>query len=173
MNPKLIHMDALTLAGFDFYGNPFEVKDPWSEENEIGKLWQRFMGFLQQNGPVLDRIAVRKDAMYEVHLSHSDTSTTGEFEVFIGMAISQLTDLPVELVVKVLPPTQYAVFTISGEAISSDWHHEIYRQWMPQSGYSAAYPFSFQYYDHRFKGMDKLADSSIDIYVPIQINAEK
>jgi predicted transcriptional regulator YdeE len=44
----------------------------------------------------------------------------------------------------------------------------IYDQWMPQAGYSSAHPFEFQYYDHRFKGVANLAESEIDVYVPIK-----
>ncbi len=168
MNPKIIRKEVMMLAGFSFFGNPFEAKDPWSEENEIGKLWHRFMAFMPQNASDLNHIIAQKEGFYEVHLSHPDTTVTGEFEVFVGAAIIQIKDLPVELVVKVLPPTQYAVFTIEGEQINSDWPHMIYQQWMPQAGYAAAYPFNFQYYDHRFKGIDNLADSVIDVYVPIK-----
>lgn len=168
MHPKIIQKEAILLAGFSFFGNPFESKDPWSEENEIGKLWRRLMAFMQQNTLDLSHVIAQNDVFYEVHLSYPDTTVTGEFEVFVGVVISQLHDLPVELVVKVLPPVQYAVFTLTGEQISSDWPQMIYQQWMPEAGYSAAYPFNFQYYDHRFKGLDNLTDSVIDVYVPIK-----
>lgn len=168
MKPKIIQKEGLLLAGFSFFGNPFEEKDPWSEENEIGKLWRRLMTFIQQNASAVDRLAAQKDVFYEVHLSHPDTQVTGEFEVFVGLAVSSPTDVPVEWVVKVLPPSQYAVFTLVGEQINQDWPQMIYQEWLPQEGYAAAYPFNFQYYDHRFKGMDRLVDSVIDVYVPIQ-----
>ncbi len=168
MNPKIIKKEAMMLAGFSFFGNPFETKDPWSEENEIGKLWRRFIAFMQQHTSDLNLIVAEKDAFYEVHLHHSDTTVTGEFEVFVGAAIIHIKDVPVELVIKALPATQYAVFTMEGEQINSDWPHMIYQQWMPQAGYLPAYSFNFQYYDHRFKGVDYLADSVIDVYVPIK-----
>ena len=41
MDPKIIEKATILLAGFSFYGNPFDTKDPWTEENEIGKVWQR------------------------------------------------------------------------------------------------------------------------------------
>ena len=168
MSPKIIKKEAIILAGVSFFGNPFETKDPWSEENEIGKLWHRFMVFMQQNTSDLSQIMAHKDVFYEVHITHPNTNVTGEFEVFIGTAIIQTKNLPVELVIKVLPPTKYAIFTIEGQEIDSDWHHWIYQDWLPQADYVAAYPFNFQYYDHRFKGLDKLAESAIDVYVPVK-----
>ena len=168
MNPKIIKKEAMILAGFSFFGNPFEESDPWSEGNEIGKLWQRFMAFVQQYASDLKGIIAQDDVFYEVHISHPETKVKSEYEVFIGVAVDQIKDVPVELLVKVLPATQYAVFTLEGEQINSDWHFMIYQQWMPDSGYSAAYEYGFQAYDDRFKGMDNLADSVLDVYIPIK-----
>ena len=75
--------------------------------------------------------------------------------------------MPVELLVKVLPPATYAVFTMRGQQIISDWHHAIYHQWLPQSGYQIAGGYSFQFYDHRFKGLDNVDESVLDVYMPV------
>lgn len=168
MDPKIVDGEAIVLVGLSFFGNPFDSKDPWSEENEIGRLWQRLLTFIQQKPDVFKRIASQPNIFYEVHLSDPATDSTGEFEVFVGMAVSHLDHIPVELVIKMLPVTKYAIFTLKGQEISSDWHLAIYQQWMPQSEYSSSYPFSFQYYDHRFKGLENLADSELDVYIPIR-----
>lgn len=168
MEPQIVQKESILLAGFSFFGNPFEAKDPWSEENEIGRLWRRLMTFRQQKNVGLPPALVHHDAFYEVHLTCPDTPLTGEFEVFAGIPVEQIHGLPVELVFKVLPPAQYAVFTLTGEQINSDWDQLIYRQWFPTTSYAPAHNFNFQYYDHRFKGMDKLTDSSIDVYIPIK-----
>jgi len=168
MNPRIIKKEAMMLAGFSFFGNPFEESDPWSEGNEIGKLWQRFMAYWQQNGSDLNGIAAQNDVFYEVHISHPETALKSVYEVFIGVQVDQMKSVPLQLLVKVLPATQYAVFTLEGEEINSDWHFMIYQQWMPHSGYSAAYEYGFQSYDDRFKGMDNLVDSVLDVYIPIK-----
>ena len=168
MKPNIIQKQAIILAGFSFYGNPFETKDPWTEENEIGKLWQRFMAFMQENTLECDRSLVQYDAMYEVHILHPDTMTKGEFEIFVGVEVLEIDNVPVECVIKLIPASQYAVFTMQGEEINKDWTQEIYQQWMPQSGYISSHTFSFQYYDHRFKGLDRLAESELDVYIPIK-----
>jgi predicted transcriptional regulator YdeE len=167
MNPKIIEGAPIILAGLSFFGDPFASKDPWSEENEIGLLWQRMMSFMGQKGADLKRIISEEGVFYEVHIYHPDTKKTGEFEVYVGAEINQIGELPVEMVIKILPSTSYAVFSLEGKQIESDWPHMIYQDWMPQAGYRSAFPFSFQYYDRRFKGLDKLDESVIDVYVPI------
>ena len=163
---RIIERPRLRLAGFSFYGDPFAFSDGWSMDNEIGRLWQRLMTFLAAHD---DHIPGMTDeqAMFEVHIEHPETRSKGLFEVFVGVPVEELKDLPVELVVKILPPVRYAVFTLRGETITSDWGHEIYQVWLPQSSYREAYPYSFQYYDERFKGLDRVDESVLDIYVPV------
>jgi len=100
--------------------------------------------------------------------SDEETAAKGLFDIFAGVEIENLDDVPVELLVKVLPPTRYAVFTLQGEEITSDWSRLIYQEWLPVSGYESAYQYNFQYYDERFKGIDKIAESAIDVYVPVK-----
>ena len=86
---------------------------------------------------------------------------------FVGVEVAQLKDLPLEVAVKMLPATQYAVFTLKGQEITSDWAKMIY-EWMPESGYQEAFPFMFQLYDQRFKGLQHLDVSALDAYVPVK-----
>ena len=168
MDPKIIEKATILLAGFSFYGNPFDTKDPWTEENEIGKVWQRFMVFMQENNVESNRSMAQYDAMYEVHIFHPDTMTTGEFEIFVGVEVYELDNVPVECLIKRIPASLYAVFTMQGEEINKDWSQQIYQEWLPQSGYTSKYTFSFQYYDHRFKGLNNLVESELDVYIPIK-----
>ena len=49
MTPKFVEKGDIILAGMDFSGNPFTKAGGWSKQNEIGKLWQRFMSFCKKN----------------------------------------------------------------------------------------------------------------------------
>ena len=71
------------------------------------------------------------------------------------------------MLAKILPPAQYAVFTLKGEQITSDWSKMIW-EWMSGAGYESAYPYGFQLYDQRFKGLDNLEGSELDVYVPVK-----
>ena len=166
MEPKLRQHEALLLAGMSFYGDPFTNSDPWSEENQIGRVWQRFMQFIES---IANRLAwdPHGAAYYEVHLFGPETETHGRFEVFVGMEIADVEHLPYGLVAKRLPACEYAVFTLKGQAIVGDWEGQILT-WLDENGYREAYSFNFQYYDERFKGLDPVDESVIDVYVPVE-----
>jgi predicted transcriptional regulator YdeE len=167
VEPKIVKKERITLAGLSFFGDPFTEKGGWTEENEIGRLWKRFMAYLGD-----DRLQLpgSRDirVCYEVHILHPQSRQTGEYEVFTGFESEELSGIPPEFLVKVLPACSYAVFTLRGEEITADWYQTIYQRWMPQSGYREAYPYSFQLYDERFKGLDRLKESVLDLYIPVE-----
>jgi AraC family transcriptional regulator len=167
MKPTIVEKGQMILLGFSFFGDPFTASAGWTEENEIGRLWNRFMAYLTQYGNCIQHVTSDQIA-YEVHIEADEMAKTGEWEVFVGMEVGKLEDVPTELLVKVLPPSTYAVFTFSGEQITSDWHRYIYQEWLPDSGYQAAHKYSFQLYDHRFKGLENLDESELDVYVPVK-----
>lgn len=166
MEPTIVEKGKITLVGFSFFGDPFAEGGGWTEENEIGRLWNRFMGYLADHRPRIKH--VKDDAVaYEVHVETEETAPKGHREVFVGMEVEKLEDVPVELLVKVLPAATYAVFTLEGEQIASDWSKMI-QEWMLGARYESAYPYGFQLYDERFKGVDNLAESVLEIHVPVK-----
>jgi predicted transcriptional regulator YdeE len=167
IEPKIVSKGQIMLAGFSFFGDPFAASGGWTEENEIGRLWNRFMAFLVSHGSQLPHLAGCQ-VSYEVHIEHEETAEKGQYEVFAGVEVSTIEGLPVQLSVKVLPATEYAVFTLRGNDITSDWSRIIYQEWMAGSGYEKAYAFGFEAYDSRFKGLDRLAESELDVFVPVR-----
>jgi len=154
----------MTLVGFGFFGDPFKSSAGWTEENEIGRLWKRFSVFRDQQrikNVLNDRVT------YEVHIEHAETKQTGEYEVFVGVEVDSLEAVLVEMTVKLLPAVTYAVFTLQGPEINSDWSRRI-AEWMAQSGYRRPYPYGFQRYDERFKGLEQIADSILDVCIPVE-----
>ncbi|MBN1991693.1 MAG: GyrI-like domain-containing protein [Anaerolineae bacterium] len=166
MEPTIVEKGQIILLGFSFYGDPF-TSPGWTEGNEISRLWHRFEDFLNRNR---DRLKNVKHAGvgYEVWGMTGESETQGQFDIFAGIELANLEDVPVEALIKILPPTAYAVFTLKGSLINSDWSRLIYQEWLPNSGYEEAYRFNFQRYDQRFKGVDKLTESELDVYVPIR-----
>lgn len=165
MEPVIVEKDRIILVGFSFFGDPFRFHGGWSEENEIGRLWSRFMAYLEQHAGEL--AAADLNTAYEVHLDSAERERTGEYEVFVGVAVDTIGSVPVQTLVKILPPATYAVFTLAGDQIISDWYRQI-EDWMVRTGYQRAHPYSFEYYDERFKGMDRIDESLLDVYVPIK-----
>jgi predicted transcriptional regulator YdeE len=165
MTPTFVERGEIILVGMDFCGDPYTKAGGWSEENEIGRLWKRFMRFYQENKEhIKNRVS---DSGYEVWVETDQLKETKDKYIFVGIEVESIQDLPLDLVVKVLPPTEYAVFTMKGEQIKSNWPDRIYKEWLPQSPYKEAHPFLIEYYDaERFKGMDN-AESELDIYLPV------
>ncbi|MBN1315781.1 MAG: GyrI-like domain-containing protein [Anaerolineales bacterium] len=166
MEPKMVEKDSMILVGFSFFGDPFMMSGGWTEENEIGRLWNRFIAFFFKHRNEIKH-TVSNTVMYEVHIQYEVTKSTGELEVFTGVEVAKLEDVPIEMLVKILPPSTYAVFTLYGQEISSDWQKMI-QGWMKESGYSPRGNFGLQCYDERFKGLDRIDESILDIMVPVK-----
>ena len=167
MKAEIIEKPAMLLVGFDFFGDPFRSYSGWSEENEIGRLCKRWMTYLQNAQPDLRHIQ-NPDVMYEVHVYHAETLQTGEFEVFFGLEVTQLEALPPEVVVKLLPASRYAVFTLDGQEITTDWAWILDSEWLPALGVRRRTTYIIQCYDARFKGTDAIDESELDVYIPLE-----
>ena len=165
MQPVVCEKKQIILVGMSFYGDPFDSRAGWDGENEIGHLWTRFMNFLSSHQ---NEMIGKPQVFYEVHIHTDETREKGKFEIFVGVEANpvQIETLPIELCVKVLPKTQYAIFTFKGEEITSDWE-KLLHDWLTTSGFESPYSYNFQYYDERFKGMDRIAESVLDVYVPV------
>ncbi len=167
MKPQIVEKEQIILAGISFFGDPFKNSDGWTEENEIGRLWNRFMKLMNSGKSTIEKLKT-VNIMYEVHVISEEMVQTGKYEVFVGFKIKDIVDIPIDLLIKVLPATTYAIFTLKGEQISSDWTKTIFQEWMPDSGYKEAHSYSFQHYDERFKGIQKMNESELDVYIPIK-----
>jgi predicted transcriptional regulator YdeE len=167
MDARVISADEWLLVGMSFFGDPFSVASGWSEDNEIGLLWKRFSAFYAQNPDAIKHI-VNPSMMMEVHLWTEETEEKGLSEVFVGTRVDRLEDVPLKCVVKVLPATLYAVLTLVGDQITSDWGKLIYQDWMVTSGYRSTHQYMIECYDERFKGVDRIPESVLDAYVPVE-----
>jgi predicted transcriptional regulator YdeE len=167
MEFRVVNKQQMLLVGLGFFGDPFRISSGWTTENEIGRLWQRYMAYLGAHPDSLQQV-VEHGVAYEVHIQHEETPRTGEHEVFVGLEVAALEDVPVELSVKVLPPTTYAVFTLRGEQITSDWQTMLGEEWLPDSGYESDFNFGLQRYDERFKGVGRIDESVLELYVPVK-----
>jgi predicted transcriptional regulator YdeE len=44
----------------------------------------------------------------------------------------------------------------------------VYAAWMPAAGYESAGGHVLERYDQRFKGVDRMSESTIEIYLPVR-----
>ncbi len=150
-----------------FYGDPFSLASAWDEDNEIGGLWKRFFSFLSEHPGTLRDRAGPGEAGYELHIHTTETPRTGRYEIFVGVETRSLDFVPVPCSAKVLPAADYAVVTARGAEIEGDWTGRLYSELIPGLGRRADESFCFEYYDSRFKGMDRLEESEVDFYFPL------
>lgn len=171
MEVKIIDETQISLIGMSFYGDPFSKALGWTEDNEIANLWRRFLDFIMQNPEVIKNKIANETSM-EIHIQTKESLEKGYFETFIGTPVSKLEDVPLECLVKILPKTKYAVFTLVGQEISSDWENLFLKKWLLNSSYEISDNYHIQHYDQRFKGLDKLHESILEVYLPIRKRAK-
>ncbi len=167
MNPEIISSAPILLAGLSFYGDPFQEAGGWSEENAIGQLWQRFTRLYEKYPEIINRLNTTS-FNYEIHLETLETPQTGAYEVFVGFVVDAVTPEIAELSFKQLPEVDYAVFTLQGEAIRGNWSEEIFESWLKNSAYQSAASYLIERYDERFKGMDQIKESVMEVLVPVK-----
>lgn len=165
--------NPMKLLGCIFYGNPFHSAKGWDTENEIGQTWKRFMGLYKKNEGHIENYVSNKKVAYEVHIQPDDYKLTKKFYVFIGTEVKDTNDAPLEMDIKILPPTLYAKFTFHGEGMIKGGEF-IWGNWLPNSKeYEEAYPYFIQVYEEsRFFGLDN-NESEIDYLVPIKLKEGK
>lgn len=159
MEPKIVNKDAVKLVGIIYHGD--------NKNWEIPKLWEEFL-------PMIKRIpnSLPTGEAYGVCFYTESFSKTGLFYYMAAVPVSNLDDIPVELVGKTLPASEYAVFTHKGPAVGNtntikDTYGYAYGTWLPKSQYESAFGYDFEYYDDRYKGNEN-RDSEIDVCIPIR-----
>jgi AraC family transcriptional regulator len=166
MEPQITRELALQLLGCVYYGDPFHQAKEWTIENEIGQLWQRFMKLAQKYPSLLAGISSPNNLGYEVHIETEEYLTTRKYYVFVGVEVTSIEEVPLEMFVKVLPKTRYAVFTTKVDDKETGLH--VLREWLPQNGFEQAYPYIIEAYSpERFRGVDD-PQSEVDWYIPIK-----
>jgi AraC family transcriptional regulator len=137
----------------------------WTIENEIGKIWQRFMSLAGKYSSLLSKIST-SNTCYEVHIEPEEYKTTKNYYVFVGIEVASIKEVPLEMFVKILPATRYAQFTT--KTSNKDAGATIIREWLPHNGYVQVYPYIIEAYDStRFKSVDD-PESEIDWYIPVK-----
>lgn len=158
---------SFRLIGCVFYGDPFHSAGGWSEENEIGLTWQRFLDLYEKHKDLIQQHQINQDFQYEVHIEPAEYAKTKKFYVFVGVQVPVLNEIPLEMLGTILPPATYAIFTFKGKEMFRGGDF-IWKKWLPESGYRESHPFLIQAYDKkRFHGLDN-EESELDYYIPIE-----
>jgi predicted transcriptional regulator YdeE len=156
----------LNLLGLTFHGNPFQSADEWSQKNDIGLLWQRFMALFKKYKFLLEKLTDKSRTSYELHYEPEDFVETTHLDIFVGLNQNRQGEIPLDFVVKPLPEICYLIFT-SKLADKSKLEY-FFQNWLQNKEveYQQAYPYVIQLYDERFRGMDD-PSSVIEWMIPV------
>ncbi len=165
--PTIVENKTFKLLGCVFYGDPFHSAKEWSYENEIGKLWQRFLNLTNKYSVLLKKICNNYNLAYELHLEPEEFKDTKQYYVMTGMEVATFEEIPLELFAKILPKTAYVFFTTTMEN-KFKYGAYVYKDWLPQHGYQQSFPYVLQSYDgRRYKGLED-PESQIDWFIPVK-----
>jgi len=161
ITPKIIEHPQILVIGVPFYGSP--------DNGQFAKVWDL-------SNKINAHIPHQREpaTYYGVEAYPEKFRTEGKWFYLAGVEVTSLEAIPVQLVGKVLPAHQYAVFTHHG-ALPGKLHATFqyaYQTWLPQSSYVQAAPYDFERYDARFLGADN-EQSVMEVWIPIILAAEK
>ncbi len=165
-NIEQVQLQSLIFLGLDFFGDPFSNSSWWTEENEIGQLWHRFYSSFM---PVKEQFqsCLANQTYYELHIMNKEYKEKGHYEIFTGVLINELPEDALHFLIKKIKAQVYVKASLCGEEIFSDYYPELEKVCIDRFGMSLSKKFMIQTYDERFKGMDKINESEMDIFVPL------
>ncbi|MDR0623430.1 MAG: GyrI-like domain-containing protein [Treponema sp.] len=164
MQPKLIRLPALRLAGFicsttTMLGENFTA---------IPKFWRQY----QIDGR-MERLQNEDFVKFHTHygVCFFEDSASGNFQYLIGLEVKEGAAVPPEYEVRQLPSAAYAVFSTEPaneedffSAIYNTWAY-IYGHWLPKSGlHIDGRSCDFELYDDRARPE---TGKVCDVYVPV------
>jgi AraC family transcriptional regulator len=133
MELKIVRRPGFLVVGMKYRGK--------NQKNEIPELWQEFMtrvGEIKHRANLLG---------YGVMDNYDEK--TGEFDYLAGVKVSDASEIPPGMESWQVPEQTYAVFPCNLKDIKEAFQ-QIYRQWLPQSGYQRTQGPQFEFYDESF-----------------------
>jgi len=171
MDVQIVERGETKLVGMVFYGDPFKEVQGWSDENQIGRLWTRFSAYWEAHPELFEHV-IEPSVGYEVHIGTEEYEETREYFIFVGAEVSSFESVPPVTFGKVLEAGTYALFTLKGKEIASNWGDAIYKEWLPASEYKEGLPYTVERYDARFTGPED-PESVLEIWVPVKPKADE
>jgi len=154
MDPRLVERGKMLVVGMIYYGE--------NKGTEIAGLWQRF-----NPKSAAIRSAASEEGAYGVCFNDVRTEDPN-FCYLACREVTDLDDIPMDMVAKTLPKNTYAVFTHRGPLSEiGSTYQQIYGTWLPASGYALAGPYDFEAYGPDFDPTDQ-AKCVLEIWVPVK-----
>jgi AraC family transcriptional regulator len=146
MLPQIVEKPALTAIGYDAAFISALSPDA-TNFKVIGPLWEKFI-------PQANRVPHRIGGeMYGIIYAGPETERAHphEMQYLAGVPVSKTADIPPGMTTHSVAAGTFAVFIHRGPIKTiGDTIHEIYRVWLPQSGFRHAGVADVELYEQRF-----------------------
>jgi predicted transcriptional regulator YdeE/DNA-binding transcriptional MerR regulator len=152
METRIIHLDKFLVVGMKYSGK--------NENGEIGKMWGEFIPRIHD---------IQHTTESEVSYGVCLDAVGGGMDYIAGVPVTELSDIPTDMVGMEIPAQDYVVFPSEGLDQIGPTYQRILKEWLPKSDYEAAGTPDFEYYPSEFDPDDP--DSILYIYFPIRKNA--
>ncbi|MFW6144407.1 MAG: GyrI-like domain-containing protein [Candidatus Natronoplasma sp.] len=130
MEHELVKKEKMYLAGLQYHGAIKE--EGTSIEQHIDELWSRFAEFCREEWDSIEKKVVDPELSYEIQLwDREELEEEGKLQIFVGVEVEDLDELPLELSGKVLPSSKYISFKLRGKEIKT-WEEDILQGWFPE-----------------------------------------
>ena len=154
MEPRIQHRDAFSVIGLEYYGE--------NKHNEIGEMWGKFNEIANS----IPNKVFPMEAVFGLCYMLPDDKE-GSFHYIASVSVTSLDKIPAGMIGKMIPASNYAVFTHYGKLDTlGETYHKIYQEWLPETGLKIRTDLDFEYYDKRF--VQSSDSSEFDIYISLQ-----
>jgi AraC family transcriptional regulator len=150
--PKFVDLAVFTVMGVLTHSLPDEV--------DFGAFWEK--EYMPHDKAI--RALSTDGAYYGVWFPHHGD---GIPDYVAGMAVPDDAPVPEGAIARQVPPSRYAVFECTMEAIGSTYGY-IYQTWLP----SSPYEFTPGGADFEYYPPQGATDASPAVYIPIRAKAE-
>lgn len=162
---ECIYLGGFHLAGVNYYSNPLIRQEDTDTEKMIDYTWNRYMAHLDKE-PIRP-YSVDEEVVYEVHIYNEEGSKEVPVELFIG-EVANSDRLPLHLVAKYLPGSEYILMTLKGDEINSDYR-SMAISLVEKYGRKTDERFLILRYDERYKGLEITDESEMDVLIPVYV----
>lgn len=153
--PEVVELPQLCFTGHAF----FLAED--SDTAIIGRMWNALR---REIGSISARVIPER--YYQLQY-WSDSVDCGGLFFMTAAEVSHIVDSAV-FVSKNIPPCRYLKFIHTGRADEVGYTYKyIYNHYLPESTYTPAYPFNFEYYGPQSTSPDD-DNSKSEIYIPVK-----
>ncbi|WP_348825635.1 GyrI-like domain-containing protein [Flavobacterium aestuarii] len=129
-----------------------------------GELWKAFMPRRKEISSSLSNDLISMTIYSPAHFLNF--SPKNEFEKWAAVEVSSHENIPSEMETFILAGGLYAVFDYKGLNTDDSIYRYIYREWIPDSGYSLDNRPHFEILGEKYKNNDPASEE--EIWIPIR-----